>query len=430
MKYNLDITRIYARSWRSAPTGIDRVEWAYAQFLSQDDDTAYIATLPGFSGMLPPDRAQALFARIRANWNLSKPATEDAVLKEVGLWLGREPDPARRRPHRAQGLQAHHLGAPAAGAALADVARAPLMLRRDLTKSVAGRHYLNVSHLQIDHPQRFAWALRNQIPVTLLLHDVIPIDHPEFCRPGAARQHEARLRGAAALGARLIVNSEFTRARVAHHWDALRLGSPPVLVAPLGIEAVFAAAAARDAPPDAAPYFLCVGTIEPRKNLAFLLEVWRRLVERHGMAAPRLVLAGHRGWENQNIIALLERSAQLASHVMEVSGLSDSGLAALMAGARGVLAPSLVEGYSLPVLEAQACGAAVVASDIAVHREVAGSAALLLHPLDGPGWIDAITRLHETQDPLGPQLRGKSAGVTPVRWDDHMRKVMAFVAEA
>ncbi len=428
MKYYIDITRIYARSWRSAPTGIDRVEWAYAQHLSHDNATAFIATLPRVSGMLPPNRAQNLFKRIHANWNLGAPATEDAVLKDVEIWLWRDPDPSRTRVHRAQGAKAHGMGARSAGSALADIVLSPQVLRRELATPADDRRYLNVSHLQIDHPQRFAWASRHRIEVTLLLHDVIPMDHPEFCRPGAARQHEARLKGAAALGARLIVNSNFTRARVEHHWAALKLESPPILIAPLGVEAAFAPAASEDAPRHVPPYFLCVGTLEPRKNLAFLLEIWRRLIERHGMAAPRLLLVGHRGWENQNIIAMLERSPRLASHVMEISGLSDSGLAALMAGARGVLAPSLVEGYSLPVLEAQACGAAVVASDIAVHREVAASAALLLHPLDGPGWIAAIERLTAAQDPLAQELRGKSAQVTPVRWSDHMRQVMAFVA--
>ena len=428
MKYFIDITRIYARSWRPAPTGIDRVEWAYSHIMSEHNDAAFIATLPGISGMLSPDRAQHLFQRIRANWNLTAPAATDTVLGAVRNWLQHPPDPSRKNVLRASMPTKHGIDVGAAGIAITDAVLSQRLLSRELAQPEQERRYVNVSHLQIDHPQRFAWTGRHRIPVTLLLHDVIPIDHPEFCRPGAAKQHEARLKGAAALGARLIVNSAFTRARVEHHWAALKLGSPDILVAPLGIEEAFAPDAGKNAPQDVPPYFLCVGTIEPRKNLGFLLEIWRRLVERHGMAAPRLVLVGHRGWENQNIIAMLERSLQLASHVMEVSGLSDAGLAALMAGARGVLAPSLVEGYSLPVLEAQACGAAVVASNIAVHREVAASAALLLHPLDGPGWINAIERLSTTQDPLAHELRGKSAIVVPVRWHDHMRKAMAFIA--
>ena len=84
------------------------------------------------------------------------------------------------------------------------------------------------------------------------------------------------------------------------------------------------------------------------------------------------MVVGHRGWENENVIDVLDRSRGLAPFLVEASGLSDAGLASLIRGATAVVAPSSVEGFGLPVAEALSLGVPVIASDIAAHREVGG----------------------------------------------------------
>jgi len=157
-------------------------------------------------------------------------------------------------------------------------------------------------------------------------------------------------------------------------------------------------------------YFVCVGTIEPRKNLAFLLTLWRRLADRMGEATPILVLAGQRGWENESIIDHLDRSPPIQRFVHEVSGLADAELAALIGGARALLSPSFSEGFNLPVAEALAAGTPVIASDIAVHRELADGAQLI-DPLDGVAWMAAIE--------AATRERPETSARRPPGWPEH-----------
>ena len=96
-----------------------------------------------------------------------------------------------------------------------------------------------------------------------------------------------------------------------------------------------------------------------------------------GRGAPRLVIVGRRGWENENIIDLLERSSRLGPYVAEVGNLTDQGLASLIAGSSALIARVRAEGFGLPIVEALAVGAPVIASNIPAHREAAGEFATL-----------------------------------------------------
>ncbi len=147
--------------------------------------------------------------------------------------------------------------------------------------------------------------------------------------------------------------------------------------------------ASRTAVTAARPYFLHVGTIEARKNLAFLLTVWRRLQETMGAETPRLVLVGRYGWENEAVLDHLQRSPNLRGLVHQAENLPDCALSALMRGARAMVAPSSVEGFDLPAVEASAMGVPLIASDIAAHRELVPHARLI-DPLDGLGWLSAL----------------------------------------
>ncbi len=166
-----------------------------------------------------------------------------------------------------------------------------------------------------------------------------------------------------------------------------------------------------DAISSSRPYFIHVGTIEARKNLAQLLTLWRRLEERLGERTPSLVLVGRYGWENEAVLDHLQRSPNLQGIVHQAENLSDDALVRLMRGARAVLAPSAVEGFDLPAVEACTLGAPLIASDIPPHRELIPDADLI-DPLDGLGWLEAIEQATLTPRP--------APGVyPPPRWSDH-----------
>src|SRR5262249_28330808 len=136
--------------------------------------------------------------------------------------------------------------------------------------------------------------------------------------------------------------------------------------------------------------FVCLGTIEPRKNHALLLEIWRQLAERYGDRAPRLLVLGRRGWDNAHVFSSLNDRTAFRGTVIEVAGLNDQSAAQLLNRASALLAPSHIEGYGMPVAEALALGTPVIASNIRAHREVSRGRAVLLNTLDGVGWLTAV----------------------------------------
>lgn len=172
----------------------------------------------------------------------------------------------------------------------------------------------------------------------------------------------------------------------------------------------------------------CLGTIEPRKNHLLLLHAWRALAERApAVSHPRLVLVGRRGWENENVVDLLDRCEALTGLVIEAGRVGDVRLAELLAGARAVLMPSFAEGFGLPVAEALAAGVPVIASDIAVLRETGGTVPDYLDPLDGPGWLRAIADHARPDSPMRAAQLARMQGWQAPGWDAHFAQVLPFL---
>lgn len=134
----------------------------------------------------------------------------------------------------------------------------------------------------------------------------------------------------------------------------------------------------------AATYVLYVGTLQPRKNLVRLVDAFAAARQQHPELI--LVLAGRRGWLADPIFARVE-ALGLQDAVRFPGYVADADLPALLSGALCFAFPSLHEGFGFPVLEAQACGAPVLAANTSSLPEVAGQGALLVDPLD----VDAIT---------------------------------------
>ena len=164
-------------------------------------------------------------------------------------------------------------------------------------------------------------------------------------------------------------------------------------------------------------YFLSVATLEPRKNLVTLIRAFAALPSSVQEACP-LVLVGARGWA-QALPAEAERL--LASGRMRMAGyVTDADLRDLYAGACSMLYASTYEGFGMPIAEARATGASVIASDIPPHREASAGEALFIAPLDVDGWTRAM------RDSFEMRRVDRTRGRSVFDWDDSARKTLAL----
>jgi glycosyltransferase involved in cell wall biosynthesis len=137
------------------------------------------------------------------------------------------------------------------------------------------------------------------------------------------------------------------------------------------------------------PYILYLGTLQPRKNLARLIQAFAHLLAQE--PTFQLVLAGKKGWLYADLFAQVKR-AGLENHVLFTGYVAESDKAALLSGAAVMAFPSLYEGFGFPVLEAFQCGTPLVCSNAAALPQVAGDAALLIDPTAVEEWAIQLRR--------------------------------------
>ena len=147
-------------------------------------------------------------------------------------------------------------------------------------------------------------------------------------------------------------------------------------------------------------YILSVGTVQPRKNFSRVVQALAAL--RQTGRDLHYAIAGGSGWLQDELWETIERTS-MTDYVHLLGLVADQDLPALYSGARSLLMASLYEGFGLPVLEAMACGAPVITSNVSSLPEVAGKAALLVDPHDTEAIAEAILRL-ETNDEARNQL--------------------------
>ncbi len=387
----LDLTRSVSRLGRGPMTGIDRVEATWAAELVKREEPA-LALIRTGAGFLLLDRKGmgALFAE-------SLPARADVL-----AWLGH-----RRHPlwARAETL--------ARRLAVARCGRLGLarMLRRWFP---AGGIYLNLGHANLT-PQTLRQVRKGGLAVTVLIHDTIPLDHPGLARAGSVEVFRGKLAAVARYADRVIHLSVASRHLTDDH--LARLGRvPPGCVVPLGITPVRPDPAALPLGLDlSSPYFVALGTIEPRKNVGLLLDVWPLL----SRPVPRLLLIGARGWAGADLLARLD-ALQPDDAIVELSGLPDGAVAALLARARALLFPSLAEGYGLPPLEAAALGVPVLALKLPVIQEILGDYPVYLNDSDRYSWATKIEEFLRTTERAGQT----NAGIVLPTWEAHFNAVL------
>ena len=287
-----------------------------------------------------------------------------------------------------------------------------------------GRLWLNVGHTGLNLPGLADWINTANMRPVLMLHDIIPITHPQHCRVGEKARHEERVATMLSTAHAIIGNSQDTLDILASHATAIGMALPRSIAVWPGTPHLTIPTGAR---PPITDDFIILGTIEGRKNHMLLLHVWERLVALHGAAAPRLVIIGRRGWACDGVLARLDTGG-FQGRVEETGALSDSEIAKRLASACALLFPSFAEGYGLPLVEALAAGVPVVASNLNVFREIGQGVPDLLPPDDVDAWADAIMAYAASNSPVRAAQMGRLASFRAPDWPGHFRAVDAFLA--
>lgn len=376
--YLLDVTRLIWRRWKGRlPTGIDRVCLAYLRHFGS--------------------RAQAVVQHRYLRRVLGRDASRE-------LFALLEGPSAQFRAKLPLGSLRHLSGLNAGG---------------------NGRLYLNIGHTGLDSPGFRAWAKRTAVRPIYLIHDLIPVTHPQFCRAGEADRHRERIRTVLDTAAGVIGNSQATLDELTAFAEDEALPVPPAQAAWLGVDSL---PRPQQIITPSRPTFVVVGTIEARKNHLMLLRIWSRLVDRFGSAAPRLLIIGQRGWEAEPVFEILDHSEKLRGHVIELNRCPDEELAEHLASSRALLFPSLAEGYGLPIIEALKAENPVIASDLPVFREIAAEIPTYLDPLDEAAWETAILDYSKPDSSTRSAQMERMRGYRAPTWEKHFAEVEHWLA--
>jgi alpha-1,3-rhamnosyl/mannosyltransferase len=311
-------------------------------------------------------------------------------------------------------------GQPRGRPALAPLRQAAVRLLRVGGRELVGQ-YFRASHrhgrYDLYHETNFI-PLPSDLPTVVTLHDLSVVLHPEWHPVDRVAHFERHFHKGLARCEHFFSISEFGRQEIirtlnipSERVTCTYMGIRPSMK-PLPAEEVAARLRQLGLPPR---YLLCLGTIEPRKNLLVLLQAYCRLPAPLREHCP-LLLVGTWGW---NTAAIADFFFTEARHrgVLHLGYLAEEYLPAIYNGARALAYPSLYEGFGLPPVEMAACGGAVLASTAGALVETVGTSAHLIDPHDVDGWQAALARVIRDDDCWQELRRGAASAAQAFTWE-------------
>ena len=407
MAYLLDISRLVSRAGGGPFSGIDRVERAYLRaFLDREAEVYFLTRLPRAYGVLDRAGGAAFLEKLegRALWG------------RPGLYTLLSGIPPERKR------------------VIADVARLSVargMARhlKDMLKRVTPGPvtYLNVGHSNLRQQVIDAVKQHEEGRFIAFVHDIIPIISPEFSRPEVAARFTQDMSRIALNADGVIYNSDATRQSTERYFaDIGRV--PPAVVAHLGAGPDWADAPVTSHGADPKPYFVTVGTIEPRKNHVLLLATWQDFVKTLPQnEIPALHIIGKRGWQNEDVFRILDTDPMMGVHVFEHGDMGDEEARNLLARSRGLLFPSHVEGFGMPLIEAARLGVPILCGENALYHEFLNDYPLYLNVDNSYVWKKEILERAGRNRESEAVRQARSRLVELPDWHGHFDRIFRFI---
>lgn len=395
-----DFSRTVSRVGRGRPTGIDRVERAYIEYLlKQSRPVLFVARFWKAFHWLDRSAMRAFLERVDANGPWDTPALLTKILHAKNPIVTKSNTTVRRL-----------------GLSRANIRNAP----------INGCTYINVGHANLAPS---LWPKLRSLGVSkimLMVHDMIPLDYPEYTSASISAKFETNMKAALKTADILVFNSEETAKRTnvwLRKWGSgvgtqhtVHLGTNPL---PQSGEYKLS--------DDTPNHFVCLGTIEPRKNHQLLLKVWQGF---HRDLAPDdiplLHIVGARGWLNKQVFEMLDTAEFMGKTVFEHSNLPDEDLVILMQNAKALLFPSYAEGFGFPLVEALQLGVPVLASDLPSFREISGTIPIYISDGDPEKWAENILKLASANR---NHYRAKLGDINLPTWDAHFHKIATILSD-
>lgn len=397
----LDITRLVSRVGQGPLTGVDRVEMAYLDWCLSTPNSLFFCLARVASGYVLLDRSGAVAFRAKMGGDTAwgKPDWR----ARIGLRTSKK-----------------------RGAAESDLRRLAIAISgKDVLPEIPAPNgvYFNTGHSNLSETT-LSGMVSAGFKVATLIHDMIPLDWPDFQRAGSVPKFEKKMRAVASYSDLIIANSKDTKDRVQHYFSSWA-HSPSYVSAHLG------------APQPCTdfqdlghvrPYFVVLGTIEPRKNHALLLDVWedmQQVMTRDDI--PDLYVIGRRGWNNDAVFSRLDKHRN-STWLHERNDMTDTEMTGLLAGAHGLLFPTFAEGFGLPLIEAAQLGVPVICGDLAIHHEVLGDYPVYADLQDRYLWKKIILEQAEQRQKDLVDAHKKKKPILPT-WPEHFEIVNAAVTK-
>ncbi|MGH9927994.1 MAG: glycosyltransferase family 4 protein [Pyrinomonadaceae bacterium] len=301
--------------------------------------------------------------------------------------------------------------------------------------SVGLPRYVRRSKLELFHGTNYDIPLWRRCATVVTIHDLSQLLHSETHEKRSVKRAHRRLPHMARAADAIITPTESVRRDVC---EVLKVSPDKVFAIAEAARACFRpleleeTGGARGRLGIGDDFLLTVGTLEPRKNLSVLVDAFREVARARPQDKTQLVIAGGRGWLSNPLFETIEKSP-VRDRIVLTDYLHDNDLQALYSSCRAFVFPSIHEGFGLPPLEAMACGAPVIVSDIPALAEMAGEAALLFDPRSASELTAKILLLleGEARDNLRRAL--STAGrqrAAQFSWERTARETLQVYAEA